>query len=225
LSGPRSFCSWSGGKDSCLALFEALQQGYRVELLVSMLGENGDTSSSHGIPTSLLKAQAERLGMEQLLFPRGKEDPEHPFLKAARAAVTRGCHHGIFGDIFVESHRQWIQDTARACGFTPVFPLWHRPTGELARAFLRAGFRALVVAARRETPGREILGRELSEDLLEELERKGLDPGGENGEYHTFVFDGPIFREPVPFEIEGIQEERERLLLKLRMRETFKDIP
>ncbi|MEJ5186281.1 MAG: diphthine--ammonia ligase [Candidatus Geothermincolales bacterium] len=212
----RSFCSWSGGKDCCMALYEAIRGGYRVELLISLLGENGTTSASHGLPYSLLRAQSAALGLEQLSFPKDYSSSEHPLYVAARDAVARGCYHGIFGDIFVESHREWIEKAAEACGFEPVFPLWRRPTGELARAFIRAGFRAMVVAVRKDVLGGEVLGRILDEDLVQEMEEKGIDPCGENGEYHTFVFDGPIFKNSVPFRVSGIREEGERLFLQLQ---------
>lgn len=211
----RSFCLWSGGKDCCLALHEAILKGYRVELLVTLLEKGGRFTTSHGIPLPLLESQASNLGVELLALPRNGTGGEHPIITASRAAVARGCHYGIFGDIFVEAHRDWILRIAEKCRFLPVFPLWNRSTDQLARNFLRFGFQALVISVKKDVLGGDHLGRVLDEQFLEMLERKGIDPCGENGEYHTFVFDGPIFNKPVPFDVTGVREERGHLRLQL----------
>lgn len=211
----KAFCSWSGGKDCCLALHKALRLGYRVEVLLSLLGENGRVSASHGLPLSLLMAQSQSLGLELMAVARKTDGLKHPLHQGARAAVERGCTHGVFGDIYVEAHRGWIEEAAKSCGFEPFFPLWKRPTAELAREFLQAGFRAIVVSVKKDVLPGDLLGRTLDEELLKELEARGLDPAGENGEYHTFVYDGPLFKSAVEFRTSGIQEDRGYQVLQL----------
>ncbi len=211
----RAFCSWSGGKDCCLALQESLRLGHQVEVLITILENNGIRSSSHGLPVSLLTAQSQRIGLELMAVAREAGDPEHPLYRGARAAVQRGCTHGVFGDIHVEAHREWIEEAAKSCGFQPLFPLWKRPTAELTREFLKSGFRALIVSVKKDVLPEDILGRVLDEGILQALERKGLDPGGENGEYHTFVFDGPLFERAVEFRATDVHEHRGYRILRL----------
>jgi len=192
--------SWSGGKDSALALQLAIEAGVRPAVLLTMLTEDGERSRSHGLPVAVLEAQAAALGLPLVTRPASWETYTEVFVEALRSLdVTEA----VYGDIDIEDHRLWCERACAAAGLVRRHPLWQRPRRELVAELLRRGFRATIVTVRGDVLDRELLGRELDDALADDLEAAGADACGENGEYHTVVTDGPLFSEPVRLEHGG----------------------
>lgn len=202
----RAFCSWSGGKDSALALHRARESGVVVETLLTMMTEDGRRSRSHGLRAEVLAAQAAAMAAELVLVPTGWADYEARFAGAVAGLRTQGLVAGVFGDIDVERNRAWVEGVCGPAGITVHEPLWRRPRRELLAELLRLGFRAHVVAARADVADVALLGRVLDADLVAELAAAGADPSGELGEYHTVVVDGPVIAAPLDVEFGAVVE-------------------
>lgn len=190
-----AFCSWSGGKDSALALHEAAA-GYEARLLVTMMTEDGRRSRSHGLSREVLSAQADLVGLPILFCPTSWDGYEAAFAAAVGDAVGAGASAGVFGDLDIEPHREWVERQCSAAGAAAVLPLWKRGRSRLLHDLMSAGFTASIVALKEGLPP-ELLGRPLDEEVAHRLGRAGADLAGENGEYHTVVTDGPIFSRPL----------------------------
>ncbi len=193
---PTLFC-WSGGKDSAMAL-HALRQQSNVHLtgLLTTVTENYDRISMHGVRRSLLVRQAESLGLplREVKIPPQCVNPiyEARMETAMREQFTQGVRHVAFGDIFLQDLREYRERNLARLGMEAIFPIWKRDTRELAQDFCEQGFRAIAVCIDSKRLSREFAGRELDESFFGDLPA-GVDPCGENGEFHTFVYDGPIF--------------------------------
>ena len=192
---------WSGGKDSALAL-HALRSSPDFEPagLLTTINEDYDRISVHGVRRELLERQTESIGLplRKVLIPKDctNEIYEDRLAAALREAKAQGIHHVAFGDLFLEDIRAYREKQMAALGLEPVFPVWGLDTAQLARDFIGLGFRALLVCVDTEALAPAFVGRSFDENLLRILP-SGVDPCGENGEFHTFVYAGPIFREPV----------------------------
>ena len=197
----RGFCSWSGGKDSALALHRARDAGVVVERLVTMMIEDGTRSRSHGLRTEVLRAQAEAMGLPITFVPTSWADYEDRFVAAVTALRADGVTEGVFGDIDVDRNRAWVEGVCGPAGVHVHEPLWGRPRRALLDELLNEGFRAYVVAVRADAPGPgvgpDLLGRELDAVLVDVLAAAGIDPSGELGEYHTVVTAGPVLSRPL----------------------------
>jgi diphthine-ammonia ligase len=190
----KAFVSWSGGKDSCLACYRAVNNGIDVQYLFNMATEDGARSRSHGLSRELLGMQAQAVGLPLEQRRATWADYEAEFEKALLAFRERGITDGVFGDIDLDAHRQWVEQVCRRCDITPHLPLWGDNQGNLLREFIDAGFRSVVVVTRADIMREEWLGMELDDAFMAELEACGnITPCGEAGEYHTFVIDGPSF--------------------------------
>lgn len=198
LSRP-ALVSWSGGKDSCLALWRARQSGTPVRRLITAMDESGESSRSHGVPPELIQAQADALGAEMRFYYTTWKNYEEKFIATLRAAHADGIRDAIFGDIDLVPHREWEEKVCAQAGIAPCLPLWDEPRRKLVDEFLAAGFKAIVVCVNAKYLGEEFCGREFDETFLADLPAS-VDACGENGEFHTFVYDGPAFSRPVAFE-------------------------
>jgi len=196
------FC-WSGGKDSAMAL-HALQsvQGNRVAALLTTVTEEYDRISMHGVRRVLLERQAASIGvpLHAVLIPPQCVNAtyEARMKEALNEHLLRGVKRVAFGDIFLEDLRVYREKNLAQLGMEALFPIWKRDTRELARDFLRLRFWAIAVCVDPRVLDVSFAGRVLDESFFDDLP-PGVDPCGENGEFHTFVFDGPIFRTPVRF--------------------------
>ncbi|HVT00216.1 MAG TPA: diphthine--ammonia ligase [Solirubrobacterales bacterium] len=195
------YCSWSGGKDSALALYHALRLGAEPSLLVTMMTEGGERSRSHGLHRHLLKAQADALGLPIAFAATSWDDYEASLRGELAEAARRGLKTGIFGDIDIRSHRDWVERVAREAGTRARLPLWRRDRVELMHEVLDLGFRAVLVAVRDGSLPPTLLGETIDATMLGRFERAGVDLAGENGEFPTCVVDGPIFSRPVEIEV------------------------
>ena len=197
----KAFASWSGGKDSMLALYRAIRT-VEVPYLLNMLSEDGVSSRSHGLNAELLRAQATAMGKTIIQRPSSWKGYERTFKEAVLGLKRKGVTVGVFGDIELQEHRDWIERVCSDLEIEPLFPLWGAGREELINKFISAGFRAIVVSTNADNLGKEWLGREVNGDFVKDLKGLGdVDLCGELGEYHTFVFDGPLFRHSVGFRL------------------------
>ncbi len=216
LNERRFFCSWSGGKDACLALYRAVQAGGKPAALLTTLNEDGLSSRGHGIEPGLLRAQAESLGIELVTRPTSWEGYREEFLAAARTLAGGGVGIGVFGDIDLQVHRDWIEDVTSDAGVEPFFPLWKCERSELVGQFIDAGFKATVISVKEEVLPAGLLGEELTAETLAAIEKAGADLCGEDGEYHTIVTDGPLFMTPLELVTGGTSERDGYTVLDIR---------
>lgn len=165
-----------------------------------MISEDGKHSRTHGINVNLLKLQSKAIGIPIIQRRSSWETYEKEFKKTIYYLKTKGVGTGIFGDIDLQEHRDWVEKVCKETGIKPVLPLWKAKREELLNEFINAGFKAIVVSVNANFLGPEWLGREINEDFVVNLKSLGnIDLSGEAGEYHTFVFDGPVFKKPVEF--------------------------
>ncbi len=189
--------SWSGGKDGCLALHRAVNAGARVACLVTMFIEGGERSRSHGLHRRVIDAQAQAMGFELLTRAVSWAEYERGFVDVLKEARALGATAGVFGDIDVQAHREWEEKVCAAAGMTAVLPIWQEGRRALVGEVLGLGYEVKLVATRDAVMGDAYLGRTLTPELAQELESKGIDACGENGEFHTVVVDGPLFKRRV----------------------------
>jgi uncharacterized protein (TIGR00290 family) len=200
-----ALCSFSGGKDSCLALWRAQRDGYDMRTLLVMFDESGERSRSNAIPLSLIRLQAAALGMELITRNASWKNYEQAFVETLRQLHDSGHRAAIFGDIDLQAHRDWEERVCAAAGITAVLPLWQDDRRLLADEVLASGFRAVVTCTDARYLSDDFCGRTYDAGFIADLP-PGVDVCGENGEFHTFVYDGPCFRQPVPYSILGFED-------------------
>jgi diphthine-ammonia ligase len=191
ISQVKVFSSWSGGKECTLATYKAISQGHEVLYLLNFISEDGQRSRSHGTKASVLALQAEAIGIPLIQVKTSWENYEENFKNVVRELKDKGIEGGVFGDIDLEEHREWVKRVCSEVGVKAFLPLWGIKPGEIIEEFLKLKFKAIVVATRLEE---NLLGKALDQALVRQISKLGSHPCGENGEYHTFVTDGPIFR-------------------------------
>lgn len=189
--------SFSGGKDSMLALDRAVRSGLRVEYLVTLFDEASQRVRFHGVPIALIQAQADALGITLLPYPTRPETFESAFLQSLSDLRQRGVTGIIFGNIHLSDVRAWYEERTTAAGLTHVEPLWGDAPADLVRECIARGYQATLTCIEVARAKAAWLGATLTEQLVQEFERSGIDPCGERGEYHTFVSNGPLFARPV----------------------------
>ena len=199
----KSYMNWSGGKDSSLCLYHVLKENlYRVDCLLTNINAVHNRISMHGVRRELLEDQARSIGIPLQTI----ELPEEPTMEAYQDAMIRkttdlreeGYRCAIFGDIFLEDLRTYREIKLKDLEMAALFPLWKIPTRQLMEEFIKLGFKAIIVCVNENRLNKEFCGRFLDASFLEDLPPT-VDPCGENGEFHSFVFDGPIFSRPVAF--------------------------
>ncbi|HEX6708168.1 MAG TPA: diphthine--ammonia ligase [Albitalea sp.] len=205
----KSFFSWSGGKDSMLALHRALDAGHEIRALLAMFDETGERSRSHALPPSLMQAQADALGIPLVMRRASWATYEAVFTEQLHVFSAQGITRGVFGDIDLQPHRDWEEKVCAAAGLQAVLPLWHEPRRALADELLALGYRARVVCVDARHLDASFCGREYDARFIADLPA-AVDACGENGEFHTFVFDGPRFAQPVRHELVKIVEHETR---------------
>jgi diphthine-ammonia ligase len=191
----RAAVSWSGGKDSCLALIRVAESGMAVSTLLTMADPDG-SSKSHALPESLIAAQAQAMHLRHVPVAAEMRNYGRVFLEALTALRERGHTHMIFGDIDLQAHRDWLEPVCVRAGLEAVFPLWAMPRRAVAEAIIERGIRARIVCVDTRHLDESFCGAEFDRDLLARLP-PGVCPCGEDGEFHTFVWDAPLFRHPL----------------------------
>ncbi|MGL6070555.1 diphthine--ammonia ligase [Craterilacuibacter sp.] len=193
MSTPLFALSWSGGKDSCLALWRTLKTGAHPLALLSMLDETGERSRSHGITPEVLAAQVAALGIPLVTGNASWGEYEAVFIERLQSLREQGASQAVFGDIDLQAHKDWEEKVCAAAGLQAVLPLWQEQRLDLVREFIDAGFTATIVVIRSDLMAADYLGRVLDHALIARMQAEGIDPCGEGGEFHTLVTDGPLF--------------------------------
>ena len=197
--------NWSSGKDSALALYKIQQANeFEISCLLTSVNEQFQRISMHGVRVELLQQQAESIGLPLEIM----QIPEMPTMEVYEEVMSKtlaklknqGVKYSIFGDIFLEDLRKYREDKLVDIGFEAVFPLWKIPTKDLIHEFISLGFKTIVVCVNERFLDKSFVGRLICQDFINDLPDNG-DVVGENGEFHTFTFDGPIFSKPIKFEI------------------------
>lgn len=201
----KTYFNWSSGKDSALALFHLLKDDrYSVDELVTTVNSHYNRVSMHGLRKELLIKQTKSLNIPASLIELPEvpsmEIYEQKMLETVSRLKYDGFTHSAFGDIFLEDLRVYREKQLAKQNFKSVFPIWKRNTEELLNEFLDLGFKTIIVCANSKYFGKDFVGTILDKNFIDSLP-KGVDPCGENGEFHTFCFDGPIFNQPIPFTI------------------------
>ncbi|MFN8348102.1 MAG: diphthine--ammonia ligase [Spirosomataceae bacterium] len=201
---PKALMNWSGGKDSALSLYHVLQhKKYDVRYLLTSVNDAFRRISMHGVREELLDRQAQQLGIPlvKLRLPEtvSSEEYQTRMAETIRPLAEEGVTHSIFGDIFLEDLRQYREKHLAAIGMKGVFPIWKRLSSELLAEFWDLGFKTVVVSVDGNRLDASFCGRILDRDFVKDLP-KGVDPCGENGEFHTFVFEAPYFAESIGFQ-------------------------
>jgi len=194
---------WSGGKDSAFALYEIQKtEKYEVKALLTTLTQDYDRISIHGVRRELLEQQADavEVPLEKMFINKGASNTEYEdeLLKILKQQANQGVTAAVFGDIFLEDVRHYREELLSRVDLQAIFPLWKRNTRELAEVFINSGFKTFITVVDSNVLGKEFVGREYNKQFLGDLP-KGVDPCGENGEFHSFVYDGPNFKKPVSF--------------------------
>ncbi|MEY8761131.1 diphthine--ammonia ligase [Chryseobacterium tongliaoense] len=202
---PKAIFNWSSGKDSALALYTTLKESqFEVTALLTSINKEFQRISMHGVHVSLLEKQAESLGLNLIKMELPKEPTMEEYRDLMSKTMTeiqsQGVTHSIFGDIFLEDLRKYREDQLQAIGMKAVFPLWKQNTTDLIHEFLDLGFKTIVTCVNETYLDKSFAGRIIDKSFINDLP-ENVDPCGENGEFHTFTFDGPIFKQPVHFEI------------------------
>lgn len=201
----KTYFNWSTGKDSALALYYLQQdETYSVQQLITTVNTHFNRVTMHGLRLELLTAQTEALNIKSSLI----ELPEMPtmdtyediMLKAVTALKDDNFTHSAFGDIYLEDLKVYRENQLATQNIKTVFPLWKRDTKQLITEFLALGFKTIVVCANSKYFDQDFVGTIIDENFIDNLP-EGVDPCGENGEFHTFCYDGPIFKKPIPFTI------------------------
>lgn len=191
------FCSWSGGKDSALALYRIIKQGLTPKVLLTMFREDGLKSRSHGFSKHILYAQGAALNIPLDICSASWQDYREVFVAKIKEYKALGVHYGVFGDIDIEDHRIWVEGVCKETGINPILPLWGEERVKLVKELISVGFKSIIVTIKNDIMDNCYLGRTIDLELIEELQCKGIDPCGERGEFHTLVIDGPIFKNPL----------------------------
>lgn len=196
--GQKFIASFSGGKDSALALYKAMMVGEAVGLIV-MLEEEGKRSRSHGMPPELIHAQARSIGLPIYTAAASWRDYEKVFIRLLEKAKNQGSEVLVTGDLDMPAHGCWHEKVTKYAGLKLGMPLWEMNHHEAVEEFINLGFVTIIVTVNLSLGMREDdLGRTLTHEYVKELEARGIDPCGEGGEFHTTVLDGPIFKHPIP---------------------------
>lgn len=195
--------TWSGGKDSALALYELLKsRSYEIVALLTTVTEDYDRISMHGVRRALLEQQARSLGLPLKIVYIPKNSSNEDYEAKLREKLLQykgdGVNSVVFGDIFLEDVRKYREDNLARVGMKPLFPIWKRDTAELAHTFIDLGFKAIITCVDSNSLDKRFVGRTFDERFLSEIP-SNVDPCGENGEFHSFVYDSPIFKKRIRF--------------------------
>jgi len=201
----KTYANWSSGKDACLALYTIMQEDtYNVTQLVTTVNKENHRVSMHGLSIALLEAQATRIGLPLKQIALSGQVSMSDYSRLMKQAVLdlkeEGFTHALFGDIFLEDLKKYRDDELAKVAITGVYPLWKKDTEVILKEFLSLGFKAITVCVNAQLLDKSFCGREVDQSFIDDLP-SGIDLCGEHGEFHTFVYDGPIFKEPVHFTI------------------------
>ena len=203
MTKPKAIFNWSGGKDSSLALYKLSQnREYDISTLVTVVSAKYQRIAQHGVRLELLEQQAQTIGIPLHKLIMSDWPTMETYDKMTADALhnfkQKNIHYAVFGDIFLADLRKYREEKLAQAGFQEIFPLWLIPTQQLASEFLQLGFKAIIVCVDEKHLDKSFVGRPFDEHFINDLPQS-VDPCGEYGEFHSFVYDGPIFKKPVSF--------------------------
>lgn len=207
----------SGGKDSTLALYRAQQSGFAVTHLFHIYNTDTTRVRFHGYKHDIVEEQARLMGLEGIMMPTRSQEFDSDFEIALEAVKDKGLRGIIFGNIFLSDVREFYETRVRAIGLEYYDMLWGEPTKSVMESFIQSGFKAIVTAVWLKKLDRKYLGREIDGSFLVDLEKEEADVCGENGEFHSLVYDGPCFKQPLRYSICGIEERTDNVFLDVRI--------
>ncbi len=193
--------SYSGGKDSVLAIDRMIANGYELKALIIVYNNQLDRSWFHGIPRKVIQAVEKSLDVPIWIVETNGEDYHYNLEKQLSYAKTQGIELCVFGDIDITAHREWCESRCDNANIKAVFPLWQESRSDLVYEFVNKGYQAHITVIDQNKMSAEFLGKTLTIETLKQLANSKIDVCGENGEYHSFVSDGPIFKTPVKFKL------------------------
>ena len=216
----RAIMSWSGGKDSCLALQRAKEFGVEIVALITAMDESSMASRSNGVSKDILLRQADALGIPIICFPTSWHNYEERLilnLSEAKEKYQLDCC--VFGDIDIIRHREFEEHASAKAGLQAILPLWGEERKELAYDVIESGIKAKISVIRRDLIPERLLGANYDNDFLDNIKRLGnVDICGENGEFHTLVYDSPSFSQPIVLETEKIEESSNYMFCRLKLK-------
>ncbi len=192
--------SWSGGKDSALAGYKAIQQGHQVSFLLNFISKETKRGCFHGVDSKLMEMQSKAIGIpiiqKEVSPDMGEYEKEFKsiVLELKEKEDIQGM---VFGDIYLSEHQSWVERVSNEIGIVPLEPLWNSKPKNTVCEFIDLGFRAVVVSAKADLFDKKFVGKEINQKTIDFLLRKNICPCGENGEFHTFVYDGPLFKKKI----------------------------
>ena len=186
--------SWSGGKDSCFACYLALAQGYKISHLANFISQEFNRVSFHGTEARLIQLQSQAIGIPLLQKATTWNGYEQEFKEAVKSLLPQGIRGIVFGDIYLQEHKDWVERVCGELGIEAIEPLWNKSTEKIFTDFIDAGFEAIIVSAKAELIDEDWIGQRVDRNFLAHLKAKNIDPCGEHGEYHTLVVNGPLFK-------------------------------
>jgi len=201
----KTIFNWSTGKDAALALYHLLKnEDFQVGHLLTAVNSHYDRVSMHGLRRELMQLQTQAVGIPSSTMELPEQPTMEEYEKITEDTILKlkdeGFTHTGFGDIFLEDLKAYRVDQYQKMGMSTLFPIWRKDTADLIQEFLDLGFKAVVIAAKGEFFDKSFVGKTIDQSFIEELPKE-VDPCGENGEFHTFCYDGPIFKHPVEFKI------------------------
>lgn len=189
--------SWSGGKDSCFACYQAIIRGYDISHLVNFISQEYRRVRFHGTEAKLIHMQAEAIGTSLLQKETTPDGYEQEFKETVRSLIPKGIEGMIFGDIYLEEHKEWTERVCLEMGIEAIEPLWGKGREGLLLEFIDAGFEARIISAQSDLFDKKWIGRKVDRAFLKYLQKNNIDACGENGEYHTLVTNGPLFKKKI----------------------------
>lgn len=200
MTNEKFVMSFSGGKDSILALYRMIKKGFKPVALITTIKKAENKSWTHGLSEELLNKVSISIGIPLLKVECDVNEYEEQFEKALEYSKSMGASICAFGDIDIEVHRKWDTDRCVNSGLKAEFPLWKEDREKLVYEFIDSGFKTVINKVNLQHMGEEFLGEILTKEVIENIKDTGSDVCGENGEYHTFVIDGPLFKNPIHFD-------------------------
>lgn len=186
--------SWSGGKDSCLAYYKAIKHGYQIKYLLNFISRESQRCCFHGLEAGLVRLQAKLIGIPLVQKETTADMQKYETEFKAAVSGIKGIQAMVFGDIYLDEHKEWVERVCKDLGILAVEPLWGNSATSLMEEFINLGFKAVVVSCQADKFDRDFVGKEVDKDLIKQLRARNICPCGENGEFHTLVIDGPIFK-------------------------------
>lgn len=193
--------SYSSGKDSTLAIYKAISMGLQPQSLIMTYNEDRNRTWFHGINQGIIDKLSEALQIPIKLIRTSGKEYEMNFEKILKEEREKGAEICVFGDIDIEDHLTWNTDRCEKVGLKPLLPLWNKSREEVVYDFIDSGFVTYITVVDTEKMDAKYIGKQLTRELIAQLKSEGVDVCGENGEYHTFVCDGPLFNKPIQFDI------------------------